>query len=120
MSDSNQHSSDNKGQNQPKVDTAVALKYDGQSAPKITATGSNQMAEEIVRIAKEHDVHLHDDPVLARMLSTLDLGTEIPSELYLLIAEVIAFAYYLEGKTPKGWTPPEPPDYKPPKALQKE
>jgi len=103
--------------NKNKIDTAVALNYDGKSAPKITASGSNEIAEEIVRIAKEHDVHLHDDPVLARMLATLDLGTEIPRELYVLIAEVIAFAYYLEGKTPDGWTPPEPPDYNPPKTL---
>jgi flagellar biosynthesis protein len=102
-----------------KVDTAVALNYDGKSAPKVTASGINDVAEEIVRIAKENNIHLHDDPVLARMLSTLELGTEIPRELYLLIAEVIAFAYYLEGKVPDNWTPPEPPeppDYTPPAA----
>jgi len=101
-----------------KIDTAVALNYDGNSAPRITASGTNDIAEEIVRIAKENNVHLHDDPVLARMLATLDLGTEIPRELYLLIAEVIAFAYYLEGKTPEGWTAPEPSEYQTPKALK--
>ncbi|PCJ49969.1 MAG: flagellar biosynthesis protein FlhB [Gammaproteobacteria bacterium] len=101
-----------------KVDTAVALNYDGKSAPKITASGINDVAEEIVRIAKENNVHLHDDPVLSRMLSTLEIGTEIPRELYLLIAEVIAFAYYLEGKEPSNWTPPEPPDYTPPPVLE--
>ena len=101
-----------------KIDTAVALNYDGKSAPKVTASGINDVAEEIVRIAKENNIHLHDDPVLARMLSTLELGTEIPRELYLLIAEVIAFAYYLEGKAPENWTAPEPPDYIPPPALE--
>jgi len=100
-----------------KIDTAVALSYDGKSAPKITATGINDIAEEIVRIAEENNVHLHDDPVLARMLATLELGTEIPKELYLLIAEVIAFAYYLQGKVPDNWTPPEPPEYHPPLGL---
>ncbi|MCP3674668.1 MAG: flagellar biosynthesis protein FlhB [Gammaproteobacteria bacterium] len=101
-----------------KIDTAVALNYDGKNAPKVTATGINDVAEEIVKIAKENNVHLHDDPVLARMLSTLDLGTEIPRELYLLIAEVIAFAYYLEGKFPDDWTPPEPPDYTAPLSMR--
>lgn len=100
-----------------KIDTAVALSYDGQSAPKITASGINDIAEEIARIAEENNVHLHEDPILARMLATLDLGTEIPKELYLLIAEVIAFAYYLQGKVPDNWTPPEPPEYRAPLAL---
>ena len=101
-----------------KIDTAVALNYDGQSAPKITATGVNDVAQEIVRIAEENNVHLHDDPVLARMLTTLDLGTEIPKDLYLIIAEVIAFAYYLQGKVPENWTAPEPPDYQAPLGLE--
>ncbi len=101
-----------------KIDTAVALNYDGKNAPKVTASGINDVAEEIVRIAKENNVHLHDDPILARMLSTLDLGTEIPRELYLLIAEVIAFAYYLEGKFPDDWAPPEPPEYIPPLSIE--
>jgi len=100
-----------------KIDTAVAINYDGKSAPKITASGINDVATEIVRIAEENNIHLHDDPVLARMLATLDLGTEIPKELYLIIAEVIAFAYYLEGKVPENWTPPEPPLYEAPLGL---
>ena len=103
-----------------KVDTAVALNYDGKSAPKITASGINDVAEEIVRIAEENNIHLHDDPVLARMLSTLDLGTEIPQELYILIAEVIAFAYYLEGKVPENWTVPDAPDYQAPLGIDHE
>ncbi len=102
-----------------KIDTAVALSYDGESAPKVSASGINGIAEEIVRIAKENDVHLHDDPVLARMLATLDLGTEIPRELYLIIAEVIAFAYYLQGKVPENWSPTDPPEYEAPTGLEK-
>lgn len=104
------------------VDTAVALNYDQVSAPKITASGTDEVAQEMVRLAKEHGVHLHNDPVLSRMLSTLDIGTEIPRELYELIAEIIAFAYYLQGKVPDNWEAPfptdkEPPDYIPPTAL---
>ena len=101
-----------------KIDTAVAIEYDGKTTPKISASGINEVAEEIVRIAEENNIHLHDDPVLARMLATLDLGTEIPRDLYLIIAEIIAFAYHLEGKVPENWTPPEPPDFEPPVGLE--
>ena len=96
-----------------KIDTAVALNYDGQNAPEISATGHGDVAREIVRIAEEHGVYLHDDPVLSRMLATLEIGTEIPRELYEIIAEIIAFAYYLQGKVPDNWSPPEPPIYDP-------
>jgi flagellar biosynthesis protein len=98
----------------PAMDTAVALNYDGENAPVISASGTGDVAEEIVRIAAEHGVHLHQDPVLSRMLATLDIGTEIPRELYELIAEIIAFAYYLQGKVPDNWVPPEAPIYEPP------
>jgi len=100
------------------IDTAVALNYDGDNAPKITATGDADVAREIVRIAQENGVHLHDDPVLSRMLATLDIGTEIPRELYEIIAEIIAFAYYLQGKVPDNWEPPEPPIYTPTLQLE--
>lgn len=99
------------------IDTAVALHYDGNSAPKITASGTGDVAQEMVRIAEQYGVHLHNDPVLSRMLATLDIGTEIPRELYELIAEIIAFAYYLQGKVPDNWKAPEPPDYQPPPLL---
>lgn len=99
------------------IDTAVALSYDQVNAPKITASGTDEVAREMVRIAEQHGVHLHNDPVLSRMLSTLDIGTEIPRELYELIAEIIAFAYYLQGKVPDNWEPPEVREYTLPESL---
>ncbi len=99
------------------IDTAVALTYDQESAPRVSASGTDEVAREMVRIAEEHGVHLHNDPVLSRMLATLDIGTEIPRELYELIAEIIAFAYHLQGKVPDNWTPPEPPIYEAPIGL---
>ena len=104
----------------PPMDTAVALNYDGENAPVISASGTGDVAEEIVRIAAEHGVHLHQDPVLSRMLATLDIGTEIPRELYELIAEIIAFAYHLQGKIPDNWVPPEPPVYAAPTGIDYE
>lgn len=83
--------------------TAVALYYDERSAPRITAKGEAELAEAIVALAREHDIPLHEDKQLAALLSQLELGSEIPRELYLAVAEVLAFAYMLTGRLPQGW-----------------
>lgn len=79
---------------------AVALKYDGEKAPTITATGTAELAEEIIRIAREHGVPLYENPELAGILARLDLNEEIPETLYRVVAEILAFAFHLQGKTP--------------------
>ncbi|NOU23056.1 MAG: flagellar protein FhlB [Methyloglobulus sp.] len=81
-------------------DIAVALAYDGTKAPRVTAKGRGQTAEKIIDLAKEHNIPLHTDVMLVNVLSKISLGDEIPRELYLAIAEVIAFAYLLSGKRP--------------------
>lgn len=93
-------------QDNNKIDTAVALEYNGQQAPKITAKGEHELAEEIVRIAEEYGIPLYHDASLARSLAQFDLGTEIPESLYRTIAEIIAFAYKLQNKVPEGFNPP--------------
>lgn len=85
------------------VTTAVALKYDGDDAPTITATGEGSIAEEIIRIAKEANIPLYENADLVELLSKLELGDHIPDVLYRVIAEIIAFAYYLQGKMPEGF-----------------
>lgn len=80
--------------------TAIALQYDGEKAPTITATGEGRLAEEIIRLAKEHNIPLREDVMLADMLKELQLGEEIPPMLYRVIAEVIAYAYFVSGKVP--------------------
>ncbi len=82
---------------------AVALQYDGETAPKVTAKGAGDIAEQILAIAQEHDVPLQDNPELVKVLSKIELGDQIPEALYLAVAEVIAFAYMLKGKVPKGY-----------------
>lgn len=82
---------------------AVALKYDGKQAPKVTATGSGITAEEIIALALEHEIPLYENPELVELLAQLQLGDEIPRALYVIIAELIAFAYHIQGKTPAGW-----------------
>lgn len=82
---------------------AVALRYDGENAPKVTAKGSQDIAQQIIAIAKKHNVPLSENKELVTLLATLELGEEIPEVLYLAIAEVIAFAYMIKGKVPKGF-----------------
>jgi flagellar biosynthesis protein len=79
---------------------AVALKYEGQSAPKITAKGTGLTAQQILEIAEKHNIPLQNEPELAGILAQIPLGEEIPPELYTAVAQVIAFAYFLSGKTP--------------------
>lgn len=81
-------------------DIAVALHYDGVNAPRVTAKGAGNVAEQIIELAREHDIPLHPDPTLVKVLANVPLGDEIPRELYLAIAEVIAFAYLLSGRRP--------------------
>ena len=82
---------------------AVGLKYDQKSAPKVVAKGYGALAEELIAIAKEHDVMIHQDEDLSHFLQNLELGQEIPRELYIVIAELIAFAFVLQGKFPDQW-----------------
>lgn len=79
---------------------AIALEYDGENAPIVTASGEGAIAEEILRIAREHNIPLREDALLAELLSDLNLGEEIPPMLYRVIAEVIAYAYLISGKVP--------------------
>lgn len=81
-------------------DIAVALKYDGDQAPKVTAKGNGITAEQILEIAEKHDIPLQNDPELASILAQVPVGDEIPQELYIVVAEIIAFAYFLSGKSP--------------------
>ena len=86
---------------------AVALLYDGQNAPRITAKGRGALAEKLLEQARIHQIPLEEDPELAAILSQIPLGNEIPDSLFRAIAEVIAFAYLVSGKRPPGFTEPE-------------
>ncbi|WP_018717390.1 EscU/YscU/HrcU family type III secretion system export apparatus switch protein [Arhodomonas aquaeolei] len=83
---------------------AVALEYSGDSAPRVTASGQGVTADEIRRIAEAHGVPLDANADLAEVLATLPLGQEIPEDLYRAVAEVIAFAYWVRGRVPTGYS----------------
>ena len=64
-------------------------------APKVIAKGQGKVAEKIIEIAREHQLHIHNDPDLIEVLSQLDINEEIPPDLYIVIAELLAFVYAL-------------------------
>lgn len=71
---------------------AVALKYDfGDGAPVVTAKGKGHIADKIIETARENDVAIEENPVLAEALSKIELESEIPVPLYKAVAEVIGF-----------------------------
>ena len=86
-----------------KPELAVALLYDGDNAPRVTAKGRGDIAARIFELAQENDIPLNNDPELAAILAQIPLGDEIPENLYRAIAEVIAFAYLISGKRPPGF-----------------
>lgn len=83
--------------------SATALQYEGKKAPTVTAQGHAEVADEIVALAREHGVLIHQDEELSKLLSKLALGEQIPQQLYIVIAELIAFSYVLQGKFPENW-----------------
>lgn len=79
--------------------TAIALQYDGISAPKVTAKGTQELADKILSVAKEHQVPIYEDEILTGALAHLELGDEIPQLLYMAIAEVLSFVWEMDKKT---------------------
>lgn len=74
---------------------AVALKYDRfkDAAPTVTAKGQGKVAENIIALALAHGVPVKDDPDLVEVLASLDISQEIPPEIYVAVAELLAFIY---------------------------
>lgn len=85
-----------------KASEAVAISYDAKKrSPFISALGNDERAEAIVEMAKELGLYVHKDPALLNQLKGLKEGEEIPKELYTIIAIIMSFSYYLQGKTPE-------------------
>jgi flagellar biosynthesis protein len=86
--------------NDKQIRKAAAIKYDQArgAAPRVVAKGKGHIADQIVRVARENDVPLHEDGNLADILEAMEVETEIPAELYRAVAEVLVFIYRLNGK----------------------
>lgn len=79
---------------------AVALMYaQNSAAPRIVAKGAGFMAQVIEQRAKEHEIPVAIEPELVELLVQLDLNSLIPPELYAAVAEVLAWAFELDGRT---------------------
>lgn len=77
--------------------TAVALAYKaGQTAPKVVAKGRGMLADAIIERAREAGVYVHESPALVSLLMQVDLDQHIPPELYVAVAELLAWLYRLE------------------------
>jgi len=81
---------------------ATALHYEpGTRAPRVTATGSGLVAERIIAAAREAGVPVREDPALTEALSKLELGTDVPEDLWKAAAEALAWAYRLDAQAAK-------------------
>ncbi len=88
---------------QPPRRRATALHYEhGDRAPRVTATGAGLVAERIVAAAREAGVPVRTDPALAEALGALELGTDVPEEMWRAVAETLAWAYRLDAQRARG------------------
>jgi flagellar biosynthesis protein len=81
-----------------KSQLAVALHYDRTGAPRVVAKGKGSLGEKIIEVAKANNIPIEENEVLAGALSNVELGDEIPAELYRAVAEVLIFVLRLSGR----------------------
>lgn len=92
----------------PSLKNAVALTYGKtEAAPRVVAKGRGLLAEQIIARAREHGVYVHESPELVSLLMQVDLDQHIPPQLYLAVAELLAWLYRLES----GERVPAPPAF---------
>jgi flagellar biosynthesis protein len=74
---------------------AVALHYDRKGAPRVIAKGKGSIGAKIIEVAKANNIPIEENEVLVGALSNVELGDEIPAELYKAVAEVLVFVLRL-------------------------
>lgn len=80
-----------------KLKMAAALSYEqGEEAPNITALGKGEVAERIIKTAKENNVPVFENSGLVDALLQLDIGEQIPPELYGVVAEILVFISHID------------------------
>jgi flagellar biosynthesis protein len=70
---------------------AIALRYDGTGAPRVIAKGNGPIGAKIIEVARANNIPIEENELLAGALSNVDIGNEIPTELYKAVAEVLVF-----------------------------
>jgi flagellar biosynthesis protein len=82
----------------PRSPQAVALAYrTGDAAPRLVAKGAGAIAETIIERAREAGVYVHESTELVALLMQVDLDQRIPPQLYVAVAELLAWLYQVEG-----------------------
>ena len=81
---------------------AVALEYGENLAPILIAKGDGKMAQAIIEEAERQGVYIAEDASLVSLLSELELEQQIPESLYVSVAVILSWVYWLKGMTPKG------------------
>jgi flagellar biosynthesis protein len=77
--------------------SAVALAYrEGDGAPRLVAKGRGLVAEEIIRRAREAGVYVHESSELVALLMQVDLDRHVPPQLYVAVAELLAWIWRVE------------------------
>ena len=79
---------------------AVALEYGKNKTPVVSAKGEGELALRIIAEAKRQGVYVSEDPRLLAMLSRLDVGQEIPEDMFTAVAVILAWVYWLKGMQP--------------------
>lgn len=87
---------------------AVALTYTaGEAAPRVVAKGRGLIAQEIIARAREAGVYVHESPELVALLMQVNLDERIPPQLYLAVAELLAWLYRVEQGDMNAAPPPQ-------------
>ena len=94
------------GQGRNNLKSAVALTYSQtDAAPRVVAKGRGVLADQIISRAQDHGVYVHESPELVSLLMQIDLDQRIPPQLYVAVAELLAWLYRIENGLPAGAAP---------------
>ena len=84
----------------PSYTQALALEYGRRKTPIVSAKGEDELAQRIVEEAQKQGIYVAEDPRLLAMLSRLDIGEEIPPEMFTAVAVILSWVYWLKGMRP--------------------
>jgi flagellar biosynthesis protein len=95
---------DSQNPKDPPKTIAVAIEEQaGSAAPKVTATGRGFVAEQILQIAFANDVKVRTDADLVQILTAVDVESDIPTEAFAAVAEILRYVYAANGRMPAGF-----------------